>query len=121
MNRPAFMFYPGDWLRDSVAGCSLAAQGLWLRMMVIAHDSELYGYLCQNGGPMPSAAIARRCGVSIEEYDVLIAELKAAGVPSTREDGTLFSRRMVRDAHGRDLVKKRTIKHRTRNANATLV
>jgi hypothetical protein len=37
--RPSFQFYPGDWLRDSVAGCSLAAQGLWLRVMILAHDT----------------------------------------------------------------------------------
>ena len=38
---PYIQLYPGDWLRDSVAGCSLAAQGLWLRMMFVMHDSEL--------------------------------------------------------------------------------
>ena len=47
---PAIQLYTGDWLKDPVAGCSLAAQGLWLRMMFIAHDSRRYGYLANPDG-----------------------------------------------------------------------
>ena len=98
MKRPSFQFYPGDWVRDSVSGCSLAAQGLWLRMMIVAHDSERYGYLEQNGAPMPPDSIARRCGCeSAEQYSALLSELREAGVPSRTEKGVIFSRRMVRD------------------------
>ena len=96
--RPSFQFYPGDWVRDPVAGCSLAAQGLWLRMMIIAHDSDKYGFLEQNRMPMPPDAIARRCGCeSVEQYSSLLSELREAGVPSRTPEGIIFSRRMVRD------------------------
>jgi hypothetical protein len=98
MKLPAIQFYPGDWLRDSVAGCSIAAQGLWLRMMFLMHDSERYGYLQQNGKPIPSDSIARRCGCTPEEYLSLLSELDDAGVFSRSSDGIVFSRRMVRDA-----------------------
>lgn len=103
MKRPAFQFYPGDWVRDPVAGCSLAAQGLWLRMMVVAHDSDRYGFLSQNGAPIPPDAISRRCGCeSITQYEALLAELFQAGVPSRTPEGVIFSRRMVRDEELRE-------------------
>jgi hypothetical protein len=95
---PAIQFYPGDWLRDTVAGCSLAAQGLWFRLMFVMHDSERYGYLSLNGSPMQPVTAARRCGCDLAEYESLLAELETAGVPSRTNDGTLYSRRMVRDA-----------------------
>ena len=95
---PAFQFYPGDWLQDSIAGCSLAAQGLWLRMMFIAHNSGKYGYLEQDGKPLSPEAVARRCGCSPEQYLSLLSELDAAVIPSRTKTGVIFSRRMVRDA-----------------------
>lgn len=98
---PAIQFYPGDWLLDSIAGCSLAAQGLWLRMMFIAHNSDRYGYLMLDGKPLSPEAIARRCGCSLEQYLPLLAELDGASIPSRTKAGVIFSRRMVRDAEKR--------------------
>src|SRR5437868_4642969 len=98
MKLPAMQFYTGDWLKDAVAGCSLAAQGLWLRMMILAHGSEKYGYLSIKGSPMAADFIARHCGVSLAEYELLLSELDRAGVPSRTSKGVIYSRRMVRDA-----------------------
>jgi hypothetical protein len=103
---PAFQFYPADWQRDSISGCSLAAQGLWLRMMFLMHFSERYGYLCINGSPMHPAHIAHRCGTPQDQYETLLAELDLAGVPSRLPDGTIYSRRMVRDAKSREIFRK---------------
>lgn len=93
---PAIHLYPGDWLRDNISGCSLAAQGLWLRMMFVAHDAPNYGeiFACDLLGA--KSAIARRCGCSVEEFDALFAELLEANIPSI-ENGMVVSRRMVRD------------------------
>lgn len=97
--KPHIPLYPGDWLRDDVSGCSLAAQGLWLRMMFLAHDSTRYGYLEINGVPMPPEFIARRCGCDdTAQFASLFSELVTAGVPSMSDKGIVFSRRMVRDA-----------------------
>lgn len=112
MKLPAIQFYPGDWLRDQVAGCSLAAQGLWLRMLMIAHDSERYGYLSLNGAAMDPDTIARRCGCSRGEYDALLAELTSHGVPSVTRAKIIFSRRMVRDARARQQATIRQRRHR---------
>ena len=98
MKLPAIQFYPGDWLRDNVAGCSLAAQGLWLRMMLVAHDSDSYGKLSVSGRALLPAEIARRCGCSVDEFGLLFKELESAGVPSRDANGVIFSRRMIRDA-----------------------
>jgi hypothetical protein len=116
---PSIHLYPGDWLRDQVSGCSAAAQGIWLRVMFIMHDSERYGYLCQNGKPMPFDQAARRCGVSLQEFSDAFEELKAAGVPSFTDDGIAYSRRMVRDAKDRATTNKRVI--RFRNGSVTPV
>lgn len=95
---PAIQLYTGDWLRDAISGCSLAAQGLWLRMMFVAHDADRYGYLELNGSPMQPGTIARRCGCELAEYESLLSELAEANVFSRNDAGTIFSRRMVRDA-----------------------
>jgi len=116
---PAIQFYPGDWLRDAVAGCSLAAQGLWLRLMFVAHDADNYGYLSANGLPLPADGLARRCGCSVDEFHRLIAELEAAGVPSRLPDGIMYSRRMVRDAENRAADAERQRKHRGRHGSVT--
>lgn len=109
---PAFQFYPGDWLRSEVAGCSIGAQGLWLRLLIVMHDCERYGYASQNGKPMSNAALARRCGVGLEEFNDLLAELEDAGVFSREEDGTIFSRRMARDEIERKANAERQRRHR---------
>ena len=95
---PCIHFYPGDWLRDQVSGCSMAAQGLWLRMMMLAHDTDRYGYLSNNGVALPPGHIAARCGIPLEQYTTLLAELDSVGVPRRTPDGIIFSKRMAEDA-----------------------
>lgn len=110
---PWLQFYPADWLSDSVAGCSLAAQGLWLRMLFVAHNSQHYGYLEIDGRAIPDEQLFRRCGCSsVEEYRALVAELFSAGVPSRTPEGVIYSRRMVRDQQDRDSAAERQRRHR---------
>lgn len=98
MKRPSFQFYPADWRKDTALQfCSLAARGLWVEMMCIAHECDPYGYLRVNGKPMTTAQIARLAGIGERECNKLLQELFEAGVPSTGGDGAIYSRRMVRD------------------------
>lgn len=98
MKRPAFQFYPADWRKDAaLQSCSLAAQGLWVNMMCIAHECEPYGHLTINGNPMQAGQIARLVGLSAKECSALLKELHDCGVASIAECGSIFSRRMVRD------------------------
>lgn len=98
MKRPAFQFYPADWRKDmALQSCSVAARGLWVDMLCIAHECEPYGHLTVNGKPMTPAQIGRHTGLTERECSKLVAELEEAGVLSRADDGAIFSRRMVRD------------------------
>jgi len=97
--RPAFQFYPGDWLRDeAVRACTLPARGLWMDMLCYAHFSEPYGHLrTRTGQPITVAELARMVGAPRATVAKLLRELEANGVLSKTDDGTYYSRRMVRD------------------------
>ena len=98
MKRPAFQFYPADWRKDmALQSCSIAARGLWVDMLCVAHECEPYGHLTVNGKPMTAAQIGRHTGLTQREAEKLIAELDGAGVTSRTAEGTIYSRRMVRD------------------------
>lgn len=98
MKRPAFQFYPADWRKDAaLQSCSLAARGLWIEAMCIAHECEPYGHLVVNGKAMTTAQFSRLVGLTERECARLLAELDDAGVLSRLANGTIFSRRMVRD------------------------
>jgi len=103
MKRPSFQFYPSDWRKDTALQfCSLAARGLWVEMMCIAHECEPYGHLVVNGKAMTAAQIGRLAGVSEKDCKKLLAELFDAGVPSQTIEGVIYSRRMVRDEEVRN-------------------
>jgi hypothetical protein len=96
--RPAFQFYPADWLRDpGLRSCSLGARGLWIDMLSFMHESEPYGHLRLNGRDISPEILSRMIGSSLKDLQRYLGELEAAGVFSRTESGTIFSRRMVKD------------------------
>ena len=104
MKRPSFQFYPADWRKDpALSACSLAARGLWIELMCVAHEGDNYGYLSINGKPMTPAQVARMVGESPAVAAKLLKELEDAGVFSRDEQGCIFSRRMVKDEHVRNV------------------
>lgn len=104
MKRPSFQFYPADWRKDPcLSVCSLAARGLWIELMCIAHESAEYGVLSINGKAMTDHQIARSVGESVASVTRLLAELEAAGVFSRDDKGAIFSRRMRKDEHIREV------------------
>ena len=95
---PSFQFYPADWLRDaSLRCCSLAARGLWIDMLCLMHDGEPYGHLKVGSRIIDAELLGRMVGFSEKETQKLLDELEAVGVFSRQEDGTIYSRRMIRD------------------------
>lgn len=99
---PSFQFYPSDWLRDpGLRLCSLNARGLWIDMLAFMHEAEPYGHLRLKNQDVGQASLARMVGCTSKAVEKLLAELEQAGVFSRTEDGTIFSRRMVRDEHNR--------------------
>lgn len=96
--RPWMKFYPQDWRADErLRNCTLAARGLWLELIALMHRSERYGYLLINGKPPGERALAIQAGASIDEVQSALAELEGEGVFSRDLEGTIFSRRMLRD------------------------
>ena len=96
--RPAFQFYPGDWLRDTgLRSCSAAARGLWMDILCFMHEGSPYGYLKVNHKVILSPNLARMCGLTLQETDGCLAELAEAGVFEIDAEGVIFSRRMIRD------------------------
>jgi hypothetical protein len=97
---PAFFLYANDYASDNkLAQVSLAAQGLWVRMLCAMWVSDRQGYLVStSSGKAPSiATIAITCRSSEAETEKLIKELEANEVFSRTEEGVIYSRRMLRD------------------------
>ena len=104
MKRPAFQFYPADWRKDvELQSCSMAAQGLWINLLCVAHECEPYGHLSVNGKGMTAAQIGRQVGLSPREADNLLRELEDNGVIRRTDDGVIYSHRMVKDERLRNI------------------
>ncbi len=103
MKRPSFQFYPADWLKDpALQSCSLAANGLWIKMICIMHQCTPYGYLMLKDKPMTIAQLARNVGEQEKVIEELLIELDEADVFGRDAQGCVFSRRMVRDENIRN-------------------
>jgi hypothetical protein len=74
-----------------------AEKGIWADLLNAMMCSERYGYLTVRGKPMRDEEAAKICGTSVETYKPLLARLEEVGIPSRADDGTLYSRRLVRD------------------------
>jgi hypothetical protein len=100
--------------------CSLAAQGLWMRLLCICHREG--GYLKINGRAPSINAIARVIGHAEAEILPLLKELETEGVYSRTAGGLIYSRRMLKaakkSANGR---KGGSPKHRGQNDNPGLL
>lgn len=98
MKRPAFQFYPADWRKDvALRSCSIAARGLWIDLMCIAHECEPYGHLTINGKPMNAAQIAGQVGLTKAQCLTLVDELIDSGTARQTPEGVIYSKRMVDD------------------------
>ena len=98
MKRPAFQFYPGDWLRDTaLRTCSIGARGLWIDIICFMHEGNPYGHLKVNQKVILPTNLAVMCGATLGDIDGWLFELSSAGVFEKTEDGTIYSRRMIRD------------------------
>jgi hypothetical protein len=98
-------FYWSDWADDpALALCSLAAQGLWMRLLCIAAQGTPYGHVTISGKPPSLQQLAQLLMRDhdpwrhrVRTIDRLITELERNGVAQRAPCGCLISRRMVRD------------------------
>jgi len=104
IKRPAFQFYPSDWRNDgNLRLCSMAARGLLVELMCIAHECDDYGVLAQNGHVFCHKTVGKLTGLRTDTVAKLTEELTQNGVLSRDENGALYSRRMVRDEYVRKI------------------
>jgi len=103
MKRPSFQFYPSDWLRDTaLRTCSIGARGLWIDMICYMHEGSPYGYLKVNEKVILTNNLARMVGETLEVVEGWLLELSEAGVFQYADDGSIFSKRMIRDEYIRN-------------------
>ena len=96
--RPSIQFYPGDWLHDTaLRRVSPVARALWMDMLCLMHAGEPYGHLATGGEAFTPSELARATGMTPSEVGRGLSELERAAVFSRTADGTIFSRRMIRD------------------------
>ena len=102
--RPASQYYWGDWHRDlALQSCQLLARGLWHEMNCLMHQGAPYGHLTMpTGKAMTVQQLANLAKISKRTCIRLLAELEEAGVFSRTPEGTIYSRRMVRDEKARN-------------------
>lgn len=92
-------FFWQDWESDpAVRLCSMAAQGLWMRMLCIAAAHDPIGYVAVAGKGLDETSLARLTGCQESEVASLLGELERNGVFSRDRQKRIYSRRMVRDA-----------------------
>lgn len=99
-------FFWSDWLSEhTLRDCSLAARGLAIDLIcIMAWQSDRPGYLSHDGKPMTVDHIARRIGSDADDVKSRLTELvNRNGVFSVDDDGFVYSRRLVKDMHRREI------------------
>ncbi len=108
---PAFLFYPGDWRRDTqVQMASMETRGVWFEMLCCMWDSPERGKL---SGTIPE--LSRMIGCTDDVFEKAINEinrLKIADVTFCNTNITVCNRRMVREQKDRENTRLRVKKHR---------
>ncbi len=104
VERPAFQFYPADEESEpSLRSCSLAAFGLWRRMLNLMHVGKPYGHLTMPAGvPIEPKQLARMVNATAATVKRLLDELENSGTFSRNDQGVIYSRRMVWDEYRRN-------------------
>lgn len=101
---PSDVWFWDDYENDpALRSVSLAAQGLWMRMLCIAARAQRRGFVEMGTEPCTvenlAGLLARLVGEGKEKVATLLDELLRAGVPGITRQGILYCRRMVRAAN----------------------
>lgn len=111
--RPAFQFYPDDWLGsvEDLRLCSPAAKGVWIDFICIMHKSPKKGALLTAKGRQYT--IEELSGIctfnNAKLMQDLISELSDKEVFSRLEDGTIICRRVFYKAEREEQIRKKRI------------
>jgi hypothetical protein len=111
---PAFLFYPGDWKKDTqLSKCSLAARGAWIELLCAMHENGRTGIVT---GTIEELAQICRC--KTEDLKSSLDDLKnskTAHVMVRNKNVTVVNRRMRREHIAREKNKLRVQRHREKD------
>lgn len=96
---PAMPFYVGDWLKcPEVRSLSPDFRGLWFDLLCYMWESRERGVMVKpNGNIYSDIEIIRMVGLDNQNSGTWLTILLENGVCQRREDGAIYSRRMVKD------------------------
>lgn len=116
-SNPSSTFYWKDYENDEgLRVSSLAAQGLWMRLLCVAAKADPYGYVLINGCEIGVTGVARLGSVTETEAATLLDELERNGVFSRDRKGRIYSRRMVKES----AVRKKAVENGKKGGNPAL-
>lgn len=97
---PAFLFYPGDWRRDTqVQMATMETRGVWFEMLCCMWDSPDRGKLTGT-----ISELSRMIGCSDEVFEIAINEINRLKMGDVTFDETIIiikNRRMIKDEETR--------------------
>lgn len=110
---PYMPFFTSDYMADeAVMACSLAAQGLWVRMLCVMWNSPERGVLKTGKQPWGIREIATLAGDLAGAQELVNELLKNEVTERRKSDGAFINRRMVREERKREKARKRVSRHR---------
>ena len=97
--RPAFLFYPGDFLKDpGLSTLNYHHIGVFVKLLCYAHQTDGELRYCEGGDPFTISDLAQTLGLEADETQKVIDTLIRRGCLKKRDDdGCLYNARMVRD------------------------
>ena len=102
---PAMPFYVGDWLKaPEVRSLPPDVRGLWFDLICYMWESTERGVMVKpNGKPYSNDEIIRMVGLDNQNSGNWLTIIINNSVCAVRQDGAIYSRRMVRDQKIRHL------------------
>jgi hypothetical protein len=96
---PAMPWYVGDWLKcPEVRALPPDYRGLWFDLICYMWESTERGVMIKpNGQPYSDNDIIRMVGLDNQNTGIWLTSLLDNGVCDRRDDGAIYSKRMVRD------------------------
>lgn len=116
--RPAFQFYPNDWMHDvELQSCSSSTRGIWINALCLMWWSRVRGEITA-----PKEKLIEMLNCKPEEFELFLAEQKRyifCKIMLHNDLVTLRNRRMYLEQKDRENTRLRVQKHRMkRNGNA---
>jgi len=81
----------------------MGARGLWIDMICYMHEGNPYGHLKVGNKVILPTNLASMAGAALQDVKGWLDELGQSGVFDSLPDGTIFSKRMVRDESLREI------------------